>query len=49
MRHPLSSTLWLFGVAGVFFATIIIVRWYANAGDIALPKVATDVRLGEST
>lgn len=49
MRHPVSSTLWLFGVAGVFFATIIIVRWYANAGDIALPKVATDARLGEST
>jgi ferrous iron transport protein B len=29
-RHPLSSSLWILGLSGVFFATIWAIRWSAN-------------------
>lgn len=47
-RHPLSSSLWLMGVAGVFIATIFAVRWYANAEDVSVPVMTDGVSVGES-
>jgi ferrous iron transport protein B len=36
-RHPLSSSLWIAGLASLFFITIAVIRWSANRDDPSLP------------